>query len=275
METAYGLQLRQGLNRLLLRALLGFCAMALSGCGTLHSARVWFPKISGLDEINPHLYVEPVMSANQRRELQQQIEMGRATVDAFFGSVIAQPYFIACQTSTCDERFGSYGQRAAAYGDFAIRLSAKGQSAPLIAHEWSHAEVFRRAGGLWQASKIPRWFDEGLAVVIADEPRHSEENWRNIRRRGLPTPELAELTTFGDWGRAVQKYGETAGDVPENLHVVYTTAGHAVRAFLSCTGKAGVINLLDLLRSGANFESAYASVGGNNCANSPFNRRPT
>lgn len=234
------------------------CSLALTGCGTLHSARMWFPKASGLDEITHQLYVEPSMAAEQRQELQRQIALGRATVGAFYGDVTSSPYIVACITSACDTRFGSYGQRAAAYGDMAIRLSAKGLAAPLIAHEWSHAELYRRAGGWWHARKIPRWFDEGVAVVLANEPRHSEDNWREIQRLGIPFPQLAELESFSDWGMALRKYGETEGDVPGNRHVVYTAAGQEIRDFLACTGPTGILTVLHSVRSGSSFDQAYA-----------------
>lgn len=250
------------LSKSKLPILLGACAIALSGCGTIHSARMWFPKASGMDEVNPQLYVEPSMTAEQRQELQRQIDIGQASIVAFYGDSMAKPYIVACLTDGCDVRFGSYGQRAAAYGDLAIRLSAKGLSAPLIAHEWSHAELYLRVGGWWHARKIPRWFDEGVAVVVASEPRHSEENWREIQRQGLPTPKFDELNSFNDWGVAVNKYGETAGDVPSNLHVVYTTAGHEVRGFLSCAGPTGVAAVLGAVNAGSAFDEAYARVGG-------------
>jgi len=240
--------------------LLGACAVLLAGCGALHSAPMWFPKTSGMDEVTPLLYVEPSMTADQRQELQRQIEIAHATLVAFYGDATATPYFVACLTKACDVRFGSYGQRAAAYGDFAIRLSAEGLSSPLIAHEWSHAELYRRAGGWWSARNVPRWFDEGVAVVVANEPRHSEDNWREIQNRGLPIPKLDELTSFSDWGAAMGRYGETEGDVPGNFHVVYTTAGHEVRTFLSCAGPAGLNALLDALHAGAAFEKAYAAA---------------
>jgi hypothetical protein len=249
-----------GFSHLLRGILLGVYAITLSGCGAIHSARMWFPKASGLDAVDARLYVEPVMSVEQRQEVQRQINIGRATVERFYGNITTTPYFIACRTTGCDDRFGSYGQRAAAYGDLAIRLSAKGWLAPLVAHEWSHAELYRRTGGWWYARKIPRWFDEGVAVVVADEPRHSEDNWREIQRRGLSIPQIGALISFSDWGDALKKYGETAGDVPSNLHVVYTVAGHEVRRFLSCSGPTGVVAVLDAVRSGSTFDDAYAMV---------------
>ncbi len=220
------------------------------------------PQAFGMDEVDPGLYVEPVMPAEQRREVQRQIGMGRGQVERFYGRITTAPYFVACVTSECDARFGSYGQLAAAYGDAAIRLSAKGLTAPLVAHEWSHAELYHRVGGWWYARQIPRWFDEGVAVVVADEPRHSDENWREIQRRGLPMPKSDELISFSEWGAAVNRYGETAGDVPSNFHVVYTAAGHEVRAFLSCAGPTGIAAVLNAVNSGSTFVEAYAKVRG-------------
>ena len=248
-----------------LLALVALIAVALSGCGALHGARMAIPGLSGLDEVHPRLYVESSMSSAQRQAVQREIELGRAAVEAFWGGITTAPYFVACVTTDCDVRFGSYGQRAAAYGDIAIRLSPRGMTASLIAHEWSHAELYRRSGGLWHARRIPRWFDEGVAVVVANEPRHSEANWAEIRRLNLPTPALVTLVTFGDWGAAMRAFGETAGDVPGNRHVVYTVAGHAVRTFLACAGPEGIVAILDAVRAGSAFDEAYARVEGRRC----------
>ena len=114
----------------------------------------------------------------------------------------------------------------------------------------------------WYARKVPRWIDEGVAVVVANEPRHSEDNWREIQRQALPIPPLNELVSFKDWGVAVNKYGETAGDVPSNLHVVYTAAGHEVRTFLACSGPTGVAAVLAAVQGGSSFDAAYVKVAG-------------
>ena len=237
------------------------CALLLTACGTARSAWMWFPKFTGMDEVNPQLYVEPAMSTEQRQDVQQQIVLGRAQVERFYGSITTTPYFVACMTDECDKRFGSYGTRAAAFGDVAIRLSANGLSAPLVAHEWSHVELFHRVGGWWSARKIPRWFDEGVAVVVADEPRHSEENWHEIQHKGLPVPQLSELVSFRQWGIAVNRYGETVGDVPSNLHVVYTAAGHEVRGLLAGSGSTAVATVLESVSGGSTFDAAYVKAG--------------
>ena len=247
-------------------ALIAAAAAGLSACGALHNARMGFPRASGMDEIDATLYVEPAMNADQRRALQRQIELGRAQVEAFYGSITTAPYFVACVTAPCAVRFGSYGEPASAFGDVAVRLSLHRVSLPrrlpqLVAHEWSHAELYRRVGGWRHIGKIPRWFDEGVAVVVADESLHAPANWDEIARRGLPTPPLTELVSRRDWAAAVRKYGETRGDDPSNLRVVYSTAGHEVRGFLACAGRAGVAAVLDAVQAAEPFDAAYARVG--------------
>ena len=243
------------------RALIAAWPALLTGCGALHNARMWFPSASGMDQVTATLYVEPVMNAEKRRALQQQIDLGRAHVAAFYGSITTAPYFVACVTTQCAVRFGSYGEPATAFGDVAIRLSLNGRLTQLVAHEWSHAELYRRAGGWRHIGKIPRWFDEGVAVVVADEALHSPANWQEIARRRLPTPPLTELVSRSDWAAAVRTYGETRGVDPSNLRVVYSAAGHEIRTFLVCAGSAGVGAVLDAVQAGEPFGTAYARVG--------------
>ena len=250
-----------GVIRRLRLLVLAAVALLLTACGSLHSARMLAPTSFGLEAAGPKLYVEPAMTAEQRQTLQVQIDAGRAQVARFYGEITTAPYFVACITAECAQRFGSYGERAAAFGDSAIRLAPNGQAAALVAHEWSHAEIYHRVGGAWHVGAVPRWFDEGLAVVVAGENLHSEANWLEIQRRGLATPPLTALVSRADWTAAVQHYGETQGDVPGNLRLVYSTAGHEVRHWLACAGPAGTLALLAAVREGEPFDGAYVRIG--------------
>ena len=241
------------------------CAL-LAGCGNLGSWRLLAPADHGMEVIRPGLYVEPAMSAAERNDLMGQINHGHRLVTAFFGTIESSPAIVACVSTECAVRFGSGGGRAAAFGDSAIRLAPNGLTAAMVAHEWGHAELYRRVGGVWAIHRIPRWFDEGIAVVIADEARHSAENWAEIQRRGYPTPALSELVSYRDWIKALQHYGEMRGDHPENLRVIYSTAGNELRRWLACAGKAGLIELLTAIRNGEEFASAYAGLE-RRCAN--------
>lgn len=237
------------------------CCIQLTACGVLHNARMWAPQTSGMAQDGAGLYVEASLSPEERRTLRHEIELGRTRVGQFLGEVKTNPYFVACASASCAARFGSYGERAAAFGETAIRLSPNGWSAALVAHEWVHAEVYHRVGGFWRIDAIPRWFDEGVAVVAANEPRHSEQNWQEILRRGLKKPTLSALKTRSDWVRALHQYGETGVNDPDNLRVVYSTAGHAVRIWMRCAGPKGVALLLDAVRAGEDFEAVFTRLG--------------
>ncbi|MGI9132970.1 MAG: hypothetical protein ACR2I0_03355 [Rhodoferax sp.] len=215
-----------------------------------------------MEQDGADLYVEPSMPPDQRQALRAEIARGRAQVAQFFGEIRTDPYIVACASTACATRFGSYGERAAAFGDIAIRLSPNGWTAGVVAHEWVHAEVYRRVGGFWRINAIPRWFDEGVAVVVANEPIHSELNWQEIQRRRLPTPTLGTLRTRADWVNALRQYGETKVDDPDNLRVVYSMSGHTLRSWMRCAGPNGVAPLLEAVRGGEDFEAAFARLGG-------------
>lgn len=236
--------------------------LALGGCAFLRDAPMLAPGAFGMEEIGPALFVEPALTGAERDDLRRAIDAGRVQAQRLWGALRTAPIVVACATQACSTRFGSQGARAAAFGDRAIRLSHDGRSAALIAHEWSHAELYRRVGGWWTIGRIPRWFDEGVAVIVADEPRHSEANWQEILRRGLPVPRLDELTTRAEWIAAVRRYGETRTDDPDNRRIVYSAAAHELRRWLACAGADGVKALLDEVRDGGSFDAAYARLGG-------------
>ncbi len=222
------------------------------------------PSWYGMDRVTAELYVERSMSADARAALQSQIDLGRATVTHFYGTLTVDPYMVACATMACAKRFGSYGEPAAALGDIAIRLAPNGETAALIAHELSHAEVYHRVGGWRHIGVIPRWFDEGVAVVVADEPKHSEEVWQEIQRRKLKTPSIAELVSREQWLVAMRKYGETEyGDPPGNWRLVYNTAAHEVRSYIAAGGTPIIRDVLKRVHDGEPFDSAcqHAQTG--------------
>ena len=126
-------------------------------------------------------------------------------------------------------------------------------------------ELYQRVGGWPHVARIPRWFDEGVAVVVAGETRHSEANRREIQTRGIPAPALAELVSRSDWNAALIKYGETHLEDPGNLHAVYSAAAHELSNWLACAAPAGAAALLTAVSEGGAFDSAYQRIGGN-CA---------
>ena len=224
------------------RALLSlFCLAALGfpACITLNSAKLLAPTVFGMEQIAPGVYVDPKMTAKQRLTLAEAIATARERIHFYYGNVAANPEIIACATEQCFQRLGGETARAKAYGASKLLLSPRGLTSPMIAHEWSHAELYTRAGGYFAAKDVPRWFDEGLAVLISNEPTHSEEIWQAVRKAGIATPTLNELESREKWLAAVKKYGDDSTN-KEQYKVVYATAGHEVRSWYRKAGKAGL-----------------------------------
>ena len=109
---------------------------------------------------------------------------------------------------------------------------------------------------------IPQWFDEGLAVVVSNEPTHSQKAWQEINKRGIPVPSLNELVSLEDWFTAIEKYGDHKANKlnPEKLKVIYATAGNEVRQWLDHVGQIGLLNLIKLIKSGEEFTYTYQKI---------------
>lgn len=54
--------------------------------------------------------------------------------------------------------------------DRAVMLSPRGIDVAIAAHEMSHVELHERLGRA--PEQVPRWFDEGFAVLVADDRRY-------------------------------------------------------------------------------------------------------
>jgi len=238
-----------------------FLAIAPAACSTLKSAKLWAPESFGMVSIAPQIYVDPAMEESARAELAEAINSARQRIRLYYGSILSDPEIIACSTEKCFQKTGGVTARAKAYGASKLLLSPRGQTAPMIAHEWSHAELHTRLNGYFEMNAIPRWFDEGLAVVVSNEPTHSEAIWLEIQQSGIITPMLSELETREKWMAAVKKYGDTSINV-EQYKVVYATAGHEVRRWYRKAGRTGLTNLIESIRQNKPFSQAYMEAEG-------------
>lgn len=247
-------------------ALAGVLALAgpLTGCGRIGNLRVLVPSLSGMERVSADLWVEPGMPAATRADLQRDFLFARRRIELFYGPPHSSPWVLACCTAARARSLGLHGASAHTVGGKAILLGPHALTAPVLTHEWAHAELYwrLRARGLSLLRGVPRWFDEGLACVIGDEAKYSEAHWQQIERRQLPTPHLNELITLRQMSEAVAQYGDTRPDSAGNMHVVYTTAAHEVRGWLARAGRGGVLALVEAMNAGEPFGRAYLQLGG-------------
>ena len=229
-----------------------------SGCSTMNGFKLWMPEWFGMERVNNYMYADPNMSEQKRNNFVELVSDAKGSVENYFGSLMSYPDVFACSTEACYQQYGGVTSRAKAYGNSKLLLSPRGITTPVIAHEWSHAELYTQLGGYSNVKKIPAWFNEGLAVMVSSEPSHSVEAWNDIKRKGVLVPQISNLITKEDWLAAIKKYGdEEASTNPNKSGVVYASAGHEVRMWFNKGGTEKLAQFIELINQGINFEEAY------------------
>lgn len=244
----------------LLMVLLSF---VLSACSTGHGKSLPTPAQAGLQPIAERVYIESSASPVARQQLLATIQQAKQAVQRVYGSVQSRPYIHACLSTACYRTLGGDGSTAKTYAE-RIVLSPQGLNWHFLAHEWSHAEMIQRQTLLaW--GRTPRWFDEGLAVVVSQAPEHSEAHWRDLVAKNIPRPsppQLYSLVSQREWLAAVHQFGDSGyqhrGLQQEAISPLYTAAGHEVRPWLARVGTTGLLELIRRMNQGEHFVQVYA-----------------
>ena len=125
-----------------------------------------------------------------------------------------------------------------------LLLSPRGLNAVITSHELTHIELHHRIGSFRSWRTIPAWFDEGLAVLVSEDPRYSDEAWLKITNNGLNAPELKDIGRMlgrGDW------------------LLVYGTARREVGRWYQRVGCAGLALLIANVKDGKDFDSEFST----------------
>ena len=206
-----------------------------------------------MQKIAPNVYVNIDMNKTEQQKLVKLIPEAKKYVTAVWGKIKSKPTIYACSTKECVKSLG-IGARAYQFNNHLV-LSPKAITKELIAHEWSHAELYKRVGGFFNWRKIPSWFDEGLAVFVSHEPRHDKIAWKRIIDNNISYPSLDELITLKQWNQATHKYNKNIK--MSDIVVTYATAGHEVENWYKKVGAKGLKELINEVKNGTSFEIAY------------------
>ncbi|MEU8379870.1 hypothetical protein [Streptosporangium sp. NPDC048865] len=152
------------------------------------------PGCYGLERLRPGLYAEPGLSRAQRRHVTEVIGQADRRVRDFFGGRKGSPDILVCLSEDCYARIGGGRERGVAVLNRSVMLSPRGVDPVIVSHELTHVELHARLDG----TDVPQWFDEGLAVLVSDDPRYlAPAGDRCLADSGRPLP-----ATLGDWLRA-------------------------------------------------------------------------
>lgn len=227
-------------------SLISILCLSISGCGAIRSTKLYVPTWFGFVEITKGIYVDEKMSSTQRDDVLKIVRESKARVASFFGEIEGRPIILACSTEKCFTSNGGVSARAKAYGSSMILLSPRGLGVVFVSHELTHIELHTRIGAFRSWRSIPEWFDEGLAVLVSEDPRYTDNKWVKATENGRLAPELKSI------GKTVPLGGD--------WQMGYGTSRHAVGKWYANAGRSGLLQLIVKVKSGNDFDTVLMSI---------------
>jgi hypothetical protein len=221
-----------------------FLTGALTACDKVRNFTLLVPSWSGFEKIADHVWVDNQMPPPQREEFIDILNSARQRARHFIGDLQGNANIFACSTEACYRDAGGGSSKGIALGDAALLLSPRGLDVVILCHELVHIELHHRIGVLRSANTIPSWFDEGLAVLISEDPRYSESAWLDATSNGRKIPSLNDISRLLGNGEWLISYG---------------TARREVGLWYRTVGGAGLARLINQVRDGAPFEQIYGT----------------
>lgn len=238
-------------------ALFGLGALIAGGAGAVALAEpavaaLVCPSCYGFAAIGPRLYADPAMTEDARVMLRRTVAEAPARLALFFGPAASTPRVLACASTACQARIRGGGARGMAYGAFGLRLSPAGLEPTIVVHELTHMELAAHLGlRQMAAGSVPAWFDEGVAVIVSDDPRYLDHDAEGAPRcrAGLDGPVPDDPRAFRHSGKAA--------------YPLYARAACRVLTWMNRAGGPPAIgHLVDAVGKGARFAEVYEDKGG-------------
>ncbi|WP_173275993.1 hypothetical protein [Paenibacillus sp. NEAU-GSW1] len=200
-----------------------------------------------MKQIAHHVYVEPDMNENEKTELINIVQTAAKKVEALFGQRESTPITIYAKSKKALKKYANtnIGQTYYFPWNNYIVIGTNGFNEHVIAHEFTHAELRKR---LKNSSKVPVWFDEGLAAMIDGRYSDNETVWNNQTNNGKNPINFNLLDTHSAFLPNAQS------------HINYELACYEVSRWYGVVGTSGLIKLIDDLNEGGHFDDHYKAI---------------
>ncbi len=229
---------------ILLLVLGDVCCFQFTGLGY----RMTVPYRSFFEKAADYIYVNKNYSGNIKEAIQlteEALERDRA----FFGELQCTDttIIIFCDDDKLLSKLdGDHDTKTSYTKKNYISVSDEYLNIDIIAHELTHAELHTRLN-MKALKSIPTWFDEGLATQNDYREQYGLDAWIEQTDNGKNTVPLEDMDTGSEF---------YAGTV-EDRRFRYLNAKHEVSEWMEIHGQKGLLELLDKLNSGEEFDTAY------------------
>lgn len=139
---------------------------------------VALPLVHGIQCPQPNICIDNLARLSDAQTLYQ---TGYKRAEVAVGAFQHAPRVVFCTTLACADEFGLGKRAAETLGTFGLVVAPRGWKSYYMAHEFIHYRQAESLGNLALVTK-PKWFIEGMAYSMSDDPRYPLaspfEQWR-------------------------------------------------------------------------------------------------
>ncbi|SHM13396.1 hypothetical protein [Ruminococcus flavefaciens] len=207
------------------------------------------PYRSSFEKVADNIYVNKNYSGNIKEAIQlteEALERDRA----FFGELQCTDttIIIFCDDDKLLSKLdGDHDTKTSYTKKNYISVSDEYLNIDIIAHELTHAELRTRLN-VKALKSIPTWFDEGLATQNDYREQYGLKAWIEQTDNGKNTVPLEDMDTGSEF----------YADPLEDRRFRYLNAKHEVSVWMDTHQQKGLLELLDKLNKGEDFDSVYS-----------------
>lgn len=154
-------------------AVLSALTLLLVACAAYKPARVLAPEQFGMTCPEPTLCIDDIAALPKAKKLRTDAVQ---IVESRFGPFKKEPRVLFCTTKDCFKTFGPPVIAAQNVGRSGSVINAIGWHDHIVRHELIHHWQNEQFGLIKASHGLPRWYIEGMAYELSEDPRDTIPN---------------------------------------------------------------------------------------------------
>ncbi|WP_337045100.1 hypothetical protein [Emticicia sp. 17c] len=211
--------------------------------------RCAFIRYDNFSAIEKNVYVSASSTLKQQDSLKKYIKIAKKRIHEFWGGRQGEATLIFCNNLADYQQFCQTTEGAGCtigtpFGSWIV-INKDGLNADVIAHEMSHDELISRLGWWKTKTKVPTWFDEGLALMLDYRFVATQDT---LQRYAAYTSELRFIAPKPIPLSSLISEKDFFGHGEYFTKAAYFTAAATIAKKIARKGKKGIYSTIDTLK---------------------------
>lgn len=165
---------------------IGLAALVFTGTALAYSHVLFLLTLeySDFNNVSKNIYIDPALEKNEYDNILTLLDKSKAIITNKYGAFTAMPVIVITGTQENAKKYGLGtfpGKAFAAPWEEYVVINHEVHDINLLAHELMHAQV-RDTLGYWAyQTRIPTWFDEGVAMQV-DHRDHYQIDYKSFSK---------------------------------------------------------------------------------------------